>query len=329
MPKFVRVRPEPMQRIVSEAPSHLNTPFGAVLFAEPSASGMVVRERALALHGGDDRNLRQFRQRAQFFGRFGVEDALSGPDHRIAGVEQRLHRVSGVGAVGRGFHGLRRSVIEGVLRHLLPQNVAVEFDHRRSRPTVFRRVERAADLPRRQVYPVDGKRHLGHRLVAPGGGEIRLHVVTAQACAAGEEHEGNTLAPGLGDAAKRVLYTGPTLRCEHADTLAGRLSAEAIGRVDAASLLPEYDGPDTDLGDRLDERVGGKARHPGHAFRFQAARDQIETVHSPPRSMVERRKVSMEQLGATRWLSICRRGGPVAWLEAAPPPDPAIYASGP
>ena len=38
-PKTVRVSPEPMASTVSAAPSHLNTAFGAVRLAEPSASG--------------------------------------------------------------------------------------------------------------------------------------------------------------------------------------------------------------------------------------------------------------------------------------------------
>ena len=57
---------------------------------------MVVGERALALHGGDDRDLRQFRERSQFFRGLGVEHSLSGPDDGIAGVEQRLHGVPDV-----------------------------------------------------------------------------------------------------------------------------------------------------------------------------------------------------------------------------------------
>ena len=38
-PKPVRVSPEPIASTVSAIPSHLNTAFGAVRFAEPNASG--------------------------------------------------------------------------------------------------------------------------------------------------------------------------------------------------------------------------------------------------------------------------------------------------
>ncbi len=202
----------------------------------------------------------------------------------VSSASARLHRIPCVRTVGRGFHGLRSSIVDGVFGHLLTQHVAVQLDQRRPGPAVSHRVKRAADLPRCQLDPVDGKRELSDFFVAPDGGEIRLDVIAAQACTTWEKDDGNSLAPGLGDTAVRVLDARPALRREHADMVARRLSTETVGGVDTASFLPEHDGPDANLGDRLDERVCRKARHPGHALGLQAARDQIKTVHSPPRS---------------------------------------------
>jgi hypothetical protein len=85
---------------------------------------VVLVDGALARHGGDNRDLGQLGQHAQFLGGLGVEHTLARPDHRPPGPQQLADGVLDLGARRRHLHRPRRPVYVQV-RHLAGHHVAV------------------------------------------------------------------------------------------------------------------------------------------------------------------------------------------------------------
>ena len=89
---------------------------------------MGVRERALGLHRGHHRDLRELGELHQFRRCAGIKHALSCPDRRVGGREKLLDRVLDVGLVRRRLD--RRCGLVGgpLLRNFLRQDVAVQLE---------------------------------------------------------------------------------------------------------------------------------------------------------------------------------------------------------
>ena len=184
--------------------------------------------------------------------------ALAGVDHRAFGVDQRLGGLARVGRVGAGAVSGRRRVVDRLFDLGAPE-VARDFEHDGSLATVLGVGEGAAHGVGEVVGVGQLLGPLAHVLEVDQSGEVGRDVALRAGVAAWDRDHRRGLAPGLGEAAERVLGAGAVLGQIDGHAVAGVHAGEGVGDVDAGALLADNDGADVGFGGGLEDRVDGVA----------------------------------------------------------------------
>ena len=240
---------------------------------------MALVKGGLAGHGAIDRDFGKLGELLQFGGGVGHQDAHTGPDDRLFGVEEQVDGFLDVGRFGGLTHPLGRVVVHGGVGDFLAADVGGDFDDDRAGASVAQGVEGAAHDAGDLAGLGDDLAELGDGGVGAYRGEVGFNRVLAQGRAAGQVKDGHVVAVGLGQAAHGVFGAGAALGDGYAELPAAVEAAEAVGGHEGAAFLAEHDGADALLGDVLDELVGGEAGNPLHAFEFEDSGHGLHYVH--------------------------------------------------
>ena len=238
---------------------------------------------ALPLEARRDRALEELGERPEPLPRLGVVDALARVDDGPLGRHQHPGNLAHRHRIGRNPRPEGGHVVEG-LRHLLGHEIHGDLDQHRTGPPVPHLRERPPHRVRDRVGHDHLLGRLRHVLVVQEGVEVRGHVGQAPRVAAGDHHDGDRVAVGLGHAAERVLDARAVLHREHADAIAGGDPAHRVRHVDPGALLTDDDRPDVRLGGRLDDGVDRIPDQELHSFALQDLGDGGGALHGcPPR----------------------------------------------
>ena len=252
--------------------------------ADTQRQRVILREGALALQGGQHRDLQKLGQLQQLVGSLGVEYALAGHNHRALGSDESAGGGGDGGRVGGDAHGLRRYVVEILFADLVGGQVGRDFQKHRPRLAGAQLGERLAHQFRHPVGKVDVGRPLGDGLVGADGVEVRLHA-DAIAGHAGWQHQyRHRVGVSLGHAAEGVFGAGAVLGQKDAGFAPVGDAGKAVGHMHAGALLAAYHRPDAGDGGGLNERIGRHYGNPIDALHFQNVGNCGNSVHGavPP-----------------------------------------------
>jgi hypothetical protein len=265
----IRLRQEVMRRPGHDAPA-----------AGAERERMILREGALALERGHDRNLQKLGELEELGAALGVHHALPGVNHRLLRLEQRPRGRFDVARVARGARGLHRLVLErDLLRDVGNRHVGRDLDHDRAGASHLQEIERAPHDLAELLGLVQGLDPLRDRRVGARRAEERKHLGPIALVAERQDQDRDRVGERRGDAGKRVLGTGAVLHREDAETPPVGGPAEAVGDADADALLAAEHGPDPSGRRGIDYRRRRVRAEEFDAFALHDLGDRVDHFH--------------------------------------------------
>ncbi len=197
------------------------------------------------------------------------------------------HRFTHRGRIRTGPRTLHRHVVEFAFefrRHRVDRRL----DQHRSAATGAQPVERVTQRRRNAIDVGHERTPLRDVAVVVVRTEHRRDALPLRRFAGRQHQHRHVVGERLRDTGERVLRAGTLLAHEHAEPLAVRGTAEAVGNRDSHAFLTAHDRADADLRARLDQIVVRIAGDELHAFPLQDLRDDLQSFHCLPLRLIVR-----------------------------------------